>query len=373
MEETKVLIVGASCSGLACAAALGRRNIDYRLIEKQDRVGAPWNQHYERVHLHTNKGISHLPFHKFDRKVGRYPSRRQFISYLEDYQRAFHIHPDFNTRAISAKQSDGGWVTETNKATFRSRYLIMATGPYGKPREVTFNGMGTFPGRILHSYQYTSGRDFRGQRVLVVGFGNSACEIAIDLYEQDACPSMSVRSAVNVVPRDVFGIPVLTLSRLLSPLPPKLADILGAPLARIILGDITKLGLRKKPYGPIEQVFVEGNAPVLDIGTIGHIRKGHIQVLGDIDFIDGSEVHFAGGQHQAFDAIVACIGYSRDDLSILEVDPGRLEELKVPANRQPSFGQDGLYFCGYWVSPTGQLREIRLDALRIAKHLGAQP
>jgi indole-3-pyruvate monooxygenase len=369
VEETKALIIGASFSGLACAAALGCKNIDYRIIEKQDRAGAPWSQHYERVHLHTSKGISSLPYKKFDNSIGRYPSREQVIGYLEEYQRAFGINPIFHTRAISARRSDGYWWTETQTGSFRSEYLVMATGPFGKPKEVTFKGMESFPGQILHSFQYKTGRNFKGQRVLVVGFGNSACEIAIDLFEQGAYPVMSVRSPVNVIPRDVFGIPVLTLSRIMSPLPPRVADLLGAPLARWIVGDISKLGLKKMAYGPIEQVHRDASAPVLDIGTIGHIRKGHIRILGEMDQIEGNVVRFRDGRREEFDTIVACIGYSRDDLQILDVEKRRLDDLKVQISRQQYFGEDGLYFCGYWISPTGQIREIKMDALRIAKHL----
>src|SRR4029079_8537650 len=97
---------------------------------------------------------------------------------------------------------------------------------------IYFKGMETFPGKILHSYGYKTGRDFKGQNVLVVGFGNSACEIAIDLYEQGAVPSMSVRSPVNVIPRDIMGIPILRLSLPMSLLPPGLADKIIAPLMR---------------------------------------------------------------------------------------------------------------------------------------------
>ena len=98
------------------------------------------------------------------------------------------------------------------------------------------------PGKIVHSFQYKSGEDFKGQKVLVIGFGNSACEIAIDLYEQGAIPSMAVRSPVNIIPRDILGIPILEISLLMSRLPPRMADKLNAPLLRLMFGDITNLG-----------------------------------------------------------------------------------------------------------------------------------
>lgn len=208
--------------------------------------------------------------------------------------------------------------------------------------------------------------------MLVVGFGNSACEIAIDLVEQEARPFMSVRSAVNVIPRHVLGIPVLELSLLMNFLSPRTADILNAPLIKLLVGDITKLGLKQKEYGPLEQIQREAHAPVLDIGTINLIRKGQIKVLGDIDHIEGSTVHFTGGEKQSFDAIVACIGYSREDAEIVSVEKSRFEDLRVCVDKQKYFGKDGLYFCGYWVSSTGQIREISSDAMKIARDIAGK-
>lgn len=366
MRQTITLIIGASMSGLACAAALRRRNIEFIIIEKQHVAAAPWRNHYDRLHLHTNRRRSQLPYKAFGKKIPRYPARQQVVDYLDDYQKEFNISPVFNTEAFSVKKEGNCWITETSNGTFKSACVIVATGPYGTAKPVSFTGMETFPGRILHSRDYRTGKDFAGQHVLVVGFGNSACEIAIDLYEQGAMPAMSVRSAVNVIPRDVLGIPVLELSILLSRLPPRVADTVIAPFTRWMLGDLARLGLRKMPYGPLEEIRRDGNAPVLDIGTIRLIRNGHVTVHGDIDFIEGRTICFKDGERQAFDAIVAGIGYHPDYAAIVETDQHRLTDLRLPANRQKYFGKDGLYFCGYWISPTGQIREIASDAKRIA-------
>jgi indole-3-pyruvate monooxygenase len=369
MKQTETLIIGASFSGLACAATLNKKNIEYIIIEKQDSVASPWRNHYNRLHLHTNKRVSHLPYKKFDTKIPRYPSRQQVIDYLDDYQREFNITPVFNTEAISTRKESDGWLTETINGSFKSNYLIMATGAYGKPKPLDFKGLETFTGTILHSYQYKNGEDFKGQKVLVIGFGNSACEIAIDLYEQRSIPSMSVRSPVNVIPRDVLGLPVLELSLLLSKLPPRLADMISAPLLSWLTGDLTKLGLKKMPYGPLEEIRRDGNAPVLDIGTIELIRNGHILIYDDIDFIDGKTIYFKDGKKQNFDVIIAGIGYYRDYAEIVQVDKNRFDDLRVCSEKQKYFGKDGLYFCGYWVSPNGQIREIALDAKKIANDI----
>jgi indole-3-pyruvate monooxygenase len=367
-QSTNTLIIGASIAGLAAAACLQKRGIDYLIIERHLRVAAPWRNHYQRLHLHTNKRLSNLPYQKFGRRIPRYPTRQQVVDYLEDYQEAFDIRPLFNTEALSVKRVGDNWVTETAGGSFYSRHLIMAAGAYGKPKPVGFSGIDSFPGRVLHSCGYSSGEDYQGQNVLVVGFGNSACEIAIDLYEQGAIPAMAVRSPVNVIPRDVLGIAVLEISLLLRRLPPRLADTISAPLLRALLGDLTKLGLKKKPYGPLEQISREGKAPVLDIGIVRLIRKGYVRVFADIDYIEGSTVHFTDGLQASFDVLVAGIGYDRG-ADFVQVDPRRFEDLRSSTDRQRYFGEDGLYFCGYWISPTGQIREIARDARKIAKQI----
>lgn len=372
MIHTQVLIVGASVSGLATAACLQKQDIEYIIIEKEGKVATPWRNHYNRLHLHTNKGLSNLPYKGFNNSIPRYPSRQQVVDYLEDYQQTFNIDPVFQTKAKTIKYENSEWITETNHETYCSRYLVMATGSYSRPKAVSFKGMETFPGRIMHSYEYKTGKDFKGAKVLVVGFGNSACEIAIDLYEQGAYPSMAVRSAVNVIPRDLLGIPILRISQLLSRLPPRLADAINAPVLRLRFGDLKKLGLRKLPYGVFQQIKNDHTIPSLDIGTIKHIKQGHIKIYGDIDCINGNTVQFTNGRLESFDVIVAGIGYERNYGDILKIDKARFDDLNLQVRKQMYFGKDGLYFCGFWISPTGQIHEIASDAQKIAKDIAVK-
>ena len=229
--------------------------------------------------------------------------------------------------------------------------------------------MTNFPGRIIHSCEYRSGKEFKGQKVLIVGFGNSACEIAIDLYEQEAIPFMSVRSPVNIIPRDIAGIPILELSLIMSQLPNRVADTITTLLTRLVFGDITKLGLTKKPYGPFEEIKKDHTIPLIDIGTIKHIRQGNIKVVGAVDHIEGSGVYFSDGKKEDFDAIVACIGFNSDNAGIIAVDKNRFEDLKVSLYQQKNFGKDGLYFCGFWIGPTGHIRQIAEYAQKIANKI----
>jgi indole-3-pyruvate monooxygenase len=370
IQETNTLVIGASISGLASASCLGKAGIDYIIIEKHAAAVTPWRNHYERLHLHTNKKLSHLPNKKFASHIPMYPTRLQVLDYMDSYQKEFDIHPRFNTEACLIYKEKDHWMTETTDGVFRSKNLIMATGAYGLPRNIDFKGLETFPGKILHSSQYKTGKDFKAQKVLVVGFGNSACEIAIDLYEQGASPALSVRSAVNVLPRDVFGIPVLQLALLMAVLPPRVADKMNAPLINFLVGDITKLGLQKLPYGPMEQIQKDQTVPLLDIGTLKLIREKHCAVYDGIDFIQNKTVHFKNGRKEDFDAIVAAIGYGKGyEQELLRVDKSRFDDLNVSVDKQKYFGKEGLYFCGFYISATGQFREIGLDAQKISKSI----
>src|SRR5262249_5587940 len=159
-------------------------------------------------------------------------------------------------------------------------------------------------GPMIHSSEYKSGEAFRGKRVLVVGFGNSGGEIAIDLHERGAHPSIAVRSAVNVIPREGFGVPALAIGIATAWMPPAIADATSAPLIRAIVGDIEKLGFRKLPYGPMRQIKEHKRIPLIDIGTIALIRQGKLALRKNVRELDESGVVFEDGVREPFDAIV---------------------------------------------------------------------
>ena len=364
LQETNTVIIGASIAGLATAVCLQKKNIPFIILEKERTVASPWQRHYDRLHLHTPRSLSNLPYKKFDKNISVYPSRVEVLDYLLNYQKAFSIHPQFSKEVISVRRENDHWITETREEAFASKNVVIATGAYTNPIKFFAEGMATFPGKIIHSAAYKTGKDFKGQRVLVVGFGNSACEIALDLYEQGSAPAMSLRSAVNIIPRDIFGIPTLKISWLMQKLSSRLADSINAPLVKYFIGDLKKLGIHKKIIGPLEEIAQHGRPPVIDIGTLREIKKGHIKLYGKIVKIEGNIVYFKNGCQQ-FDAIIAAIGYTRND-EILKIDKMRFDDLKFPVSKQKYFGKDGLYFCGFHISPLGQIHEIASDAKKIA-------
>lgn len=369
MTSTHTLIVGASAAGLASAACLQREGIEFIVLEKYPQVATNWRNHYDRLHLHTSKKWSGLPFKSFDGSLPKYPARQHVVDYLDNYAKELNIHPVFNTEVLSVKKEADNWITETNSGTYQSRFVIVATGLNHKPKIPEFEGMSSFKGKVLHSSQYKNGAAFAGKNVLVVGFGNSGCEQAICLHEHGAHPSLSVRSAVNVLPRDIFGFPVLEIGKLTSIFPPRVADKINAPLIRILVGDITKLGLKRSKYGPREQIEKQKRIPLLDIGTIKLIKQGHIKVYGDIVRIEGNSIYFEDNKQQHFDAIILATGYQHNLESFLNLSSDRIDDLNNVVSKQSWFGKDGLYFCGFYVSPMGMLREIGIEAAKIAKDI----
>jgi len=369
MDSTYVIVIGAGAAGLASAACLQKEGIDFIVLEKQPKVATGWGNHYDRLHLHTSKKSSALPFKNFDPSVPKYPGRQQVVDYLENYARELNIHPWFNTEVLSVKREGQNWITSANNGVWRSGSVIVATGLNHEPNLPSLNGMSSFNGKVLHSSQYKNGSGFAGKNVLVVGFGNSGCEQAICLHEHGAHPALSVRSAVNVIPRDIFGFPVLEAARLTSILPARLADKINAPLIRMLVGDITKLGLRKSKYGPREQIEKLKRIPLLDIGTIKLIRQGHIKVYGDIIRIEDNTVYFEDGKQQNFDAIILATGYHHNLERFLSLDNDQINDLKNPQGKQTWCGKESLYFCGFYVSPRGMLREIGIEARKIAKDI----
>jgi indole-3-pyruvate monooxygenase len=140
-------------------------------------------------------------------------------------------------------------------------------------------------------------------------------------------------------------------------------------LTRLLFGNITQLGLQRKRYGPFEEIQKDKTIPVLDIGTVKHIRKGHITIYTGIDHIEGNAVHFTNGKQANVNAIIAAIGYDTSCTAITDVDQSRFEDLKSKISKQQYFGKDGLYGCGFWIGPTGHIREIASDAQLIANDI----
>lgn len=199
------VIVGAGPSGLAAAACLRERGISSVILERENCIASLWQlKTYDRLRLHLPKQFCELPLMGFPPTYPTYPTKQQFIDYLESYACNFDIQPRFNETVSSAEYDPklGYWsVTSAGlKGTvtrYACRWLVVATGENAEAVVPEIDGMEDFGGPIKHTSLFKSGEEFRGKRVLVVGCGNSGMEVCLDLCNHNAAPSLVVRDTVR--------------------------------------------------------------------------------------------------------------------------------------------------------------------------------
>src|SRR5206468_1821441 len=151
---------------------------------------------------------SALPGLPFPDAAPRYVSREGVVDYLEAYAAHYRIEPRLGVEVTAVTATAGAWrVSTAGGPAYSAPAVVMATGANNRPNRPSFAGEGTFSGRVVHSGAYRNPQPFSGQRVLVIGMGNTGAEIALDLAEHRVAVALSVRSPLNIVYRDVLGRP----------------------------------------------------------------------------------------------------------------------------------------------------------------------
>ncbi|KAL6842019.1 hypothetical protein ACP4OV_027998 [Aristida adscensionis] len=389
------VIVGAGPSGLATAACLKARGVPSLVLEKDPCVAASWRRRtYERLRLHLPRAFCELPLAPpFPAGTPPYPTRDQFVAYLDAYARAFAVAPRLGARVRSAAYdaSIGFWRVVTVDAgdgdgvggdgegaaaaatEFVSRWLVVATGENAEaawPEGV--EGMDGYRGVAMHTSSYKRGDEFRGKKVLVVGCGNSGMEVSLDLCNNGAKAFMVVRDKVHVLPREIMGISTFGLSVfLLRGLSIKRVDSLLLFFSRLILGDTEKYGLPRPKIGPLQIKSSTGKTPVLDIGALRKIKDGTIKVVPAINRFTENGVEFIDGQREDFDAVIFATGYKSNVPSWLKDEEFFSQVDGFPRKAFPHSwrGKNGLYAAGF---TRKGLMGTSYDALRIAGDIADQ-
>lgn len=367
-----VIVIGAGPAGLAVSACLRKQGVAHTLLDREQTIAASWRRHYDRLHLHTVKQHSTLPYSHWPVGTPQYPSHQQVVDYLDAYAAQHDIQPRFGVEVHQIEKRGERFVLQTNAGPLTPTHVVVASGYNNIPLVPDFSGLDQFEGKVMHAREYRNPAPFVGQRILVVGCGNSGAEIALDLAEHDCDVSLVVRGPVHVVPRDLLGRPTQTTNIMLAGLPIAVRDAIAGAMLRLVVGDLSRWGIVRPTLGPNAMIEQYGRIPMLDIGTIGMIKRGKIKVVPAVARVLPHAVAFANGEQAKFDAIILATGY-RTGLSALVRDYAAISD---EAGKPKQFGEEttiaGLYLVGFRNSPTGALREIGIEAMRVARAIGAQ-
>lgn len=307
-------LIGAGPSGLAAARNLARRGIPFIGFEEHTDVGGLWDIDsrtstvYESAHLISSRTTT--AFEEFPMREGTadYPSHWEMREYFRDYADTFDLrrHFRFGTRVVRAEPEGEGWrVTVEDRGGEQSSELyeglIIANGILAEPSIPDFEG--SFEGEIRHTSTYRRPEEFRDKRVLIVGAGNSGCDIAVDAVGQARSVDLSMRSGYWFFPKYILGRPSDTLNEG-RPLPAPIKQAVDSRLIRLVTGNPARLGF-PEPEGKIYETH-----PVMNTLILYHAGHGDIRVRRNIDRMDGDRVFFTDGTEGQYDLVMLATGYS---------------------------------------------------------------
>lgn len=364
------LIIGAGPSGLSIAGRLSESGIPFEIIEKSDTIGVAWRNHYDRLHLHTDKKYSELPHLPFPKDYPTFVPKNQYIAYLDQYVTHFNIKPIFNQEIVSVKKSGEHWVIRTQDKVYEAKNVLVATGYNRVSKIPTLKGQENFKGDILHSEKYKNGKSYKDKNVLVVGYGNSGAEIALDLYESGARTFVSIRNPVNIIKREFASRSSQSLAIFFIRFGNTFYDFIARQFKRLLLKAAKGTGIPISPLAPSEQLRTQGKVAVIDVGTLAQIKAGNIKVMPDIKELTENEVRFVNGEKLPVDSIIMATGYhARLEEFIENVSPILNERGYPKAMWFDEKPFKGLYFVGFNLPLTGILRDINLSSEKIVKHI----
>ncbi|MFM7205872.1 MAG: flavin-containing monooxygenase [Planctomycetaceae bacterium] len=311
-------VIGAGPSGLAALKRLREAGVAAECLEREDGIGGTWrygaatSRVFASTRLISSKSLTEIGDFPMPRHFPAHPDHRQCLDYLRDYARAFvldeHIRFDTAVERITPLGGPGsGWEIHTSAGPPR-RYagVVIASGHNHVPRWPAIAG--AFSGTLLHAADYKSPTQpvpLAGRRVLVIGGGNSGCDIAVEAAAHAARTVHSTRRGYYVVPRMVFGRPAdLRGERLLKmSAAPWLRRFIGLRMIDRTVGLPWRHGLPRPDHRLFE------SHPVINSDLLGLIDAGRIHPTGDVAAFAGHEVVFRDGTREPFDVVIAATGY----------------------------------------------------------------
>lgn len=295
-----IVIVGAGPAGLSLAYHLQKLNAEYIVLE-QGQIGHSWRHYHDSLELHTLKQVSHLPASPFPETVGSFPARDDIIAHLEQYVTTHKLRIQTDTRLTHVEFDDQTqrWLLTTTQGDLEADRLVMATGIWHTPTTPEIAELDNFTGECVHSHTYKSPTSFTNQRILIVGMGNTAADIALDCAEVSEKVGIVQRSGATFVPYPTSAESMHLAAFLFRTLPKAISDKI-LTRARV---DLTDIGIQPSPKRPVEAY------PVVGFKLPDAIREGKITLHKDIVGIEGKSIRFQNGEITKYDVVIFATGY----------------------------------------------------------------
>jgi Flavin-binding monooxygenase-like len=306
-SEEQFALVGAGPIGLTVARALAQRAIPYVQFETAHDVGGNWRDGvYETAHIISSRRTTEFTDYPMPSSYPDFPSAAQMLEYLRDYARHYDLERSivFGTTVTKAEPVTRAGAERWELAFANGEHrvykgVIACVGHHWDRRWPSYPG--SFAGELIHSKDYKSPEQLRGKRVLTIGGGNSACDIASEAARVGASSHLSNRRGYWFLPKTMFGVPVVELVQPWMPL--WLQRFFLRAVLAVAIGDYRRYGLQKPDHAIFE------HHPTINSELLHYIKHGRITPHPDIARYDGEYVEFIDGARERFDLIVAATGF----------------------------------------------------------------
>ncbi len=365
-----VCVIGAGSSGLTACQVLAARGIPFDCFEKGSMIGGNWRYEndngtssaYRSLHINSARKLMSYKAFPMPEDYPDYPSHWQVAKYFDDYAERFGLKEriTFKTEVVSAEPVDGEWeVTvegaDGDRRTERYRAVLVANGHHWKPRwpEPPFPGAEEFEGEQMHVHHYREPDVLQGKRVLVLGIGNSAVDVAVESSRIAEKTFLSMRRGAYVLPKFLGGTPIdESAPPIASYLPISVQRFFFNRLLKTAVGEMTDYGLPKPDHKLLEA------HPTVSSELLPRLGHGDITAKANIErFTGGRTVRFADGSEEEIDLVIYCTGY-KIEFPFIDEKVFAARDNRMPLYRRAvSAEHPGLYFIGF-VQPLGPIMPI---------------